>query len=75
MRNAISLIQDLSCVVVSISYDDNHYTTGTLWKSNEVNDVKRRLQKNIQKKAVQTKLNLYINKNINMKHYKTLRIS
>ena len=29
MWNTISLIQDLNCVAVSISYDDNHYTTGT----------------------------------------------
>ena len=32
------------------------------WKPNEVNDVKRRGQKNIQNKAVQTELSLYINK-------------
>ena len=32
------------------------------WKANEVHDVKRRREKNIQNKAVQTKLNLYINK-------------
>ena len=34
------------------------------WKANEVNDVKRRGQKNIQNKAIQIKLNLYINKYI-----------
>ena len=28
MCNIISLIQDLNCVTVSISYDDNHYSTG-----------------------------------------------
>ena len=32
------------------------------WKSNEANDVKRRGQESIQNKAVQTKLELYINK-------------
>ena len=31
-------------------------------KANGVHDVKRRGQKNIQNKAIQTKLNLYINK-------------
>ena len=31
-------------------------------KANEVHDVKRRRQKNIQNKALQTKLNLYMNK-------------
>ena len=36
------------------------------WKAN---DVKRRGEKNIQNKAVQTKLNLYINKYIKKKHY------
>ena len=41
------------------------------WKAK---DVKRCEQKNIQNKAVQTKLNLYINKYIKKKHYKTLRI-
>ena len=42
----------------------NHYTTRTphLQRANEVNDVKRHEQKNIKKKAVQTKLNLYIKK-------------
>ena len=44
------------------------------WKANDVNDVKRRGQKNIQNKAVQTKSNLYINKYIKRKYYKTLRI-
>ena len=44
------------------------------WKANEVNDVKRRWQKNIQNKPIQTKINLYINKYIKRKHYKTLRI-
>ena len=29
MLNAISLVQVWTCVAVSISYDDNHYTTGT----------------------------------------------
>ena len=32
------------------------------WKANEVHDVKDAEKKNIQNKAVQTKLNLYINK-------------
>ena len=32
MWNAISLVEDCETrVAVSISYDDNHYTTGTLW--------------------------------------------
>ena len=31
-------------------------------KTNEVHNMKRRVEKNIQNKAVQTKLNLYINK-------------
>ena len=44
------------------------------WKANKVNDVKRRGQKNIQNKVIQTKINLYINKYIKKKHYKTLRI-
>ena len=30
MWNAISLVQDLNFVTVSISYDDNYYTTDTL---------------------------------------------
>ena len=29
MWNAINLVQDWTSVAVSISYDDNHYTTGT----------------------------------------------
>ena len=29
MWNALSLVQDLTRVAMSISYDDNHYTTGT----------------------------------------------
>ena len=34
MWNAISLVyQDLTCVAVSISYDDNRYTTGTSLKN------------------------------------------
>ena len=34
MWNAISLVQDWTRVAVSISYDDNHYTTGTsIWLS------------------------------------------
>ena len=33
-----------------------------IWKANEVNDMKQRVRKNIQNKAVQAKVNLYINK-------------
>ena len=32
------------------------------WKANEANEVKQRGQKNIQNKAIQIKLILYINK-------------
>ena len=33
MWNAISLVQDLTRVTVSISSDDNHYTTGTTFQA------------------------------------------
>ena len=44
---------------------------GSLLKSKR---CKWRRQKNFQNKAIQTKINLYINKNIKRKHFKTLRI-
>ena len=43
-----------------------------IWKGKWSKDVKRRVQKNIQNKAVQTKLDLYVNKYIKWnisKHY------
>ena len=42
------------------------------WKANEVHDVKQCGQKNIQNKAIQTKLNLYIKKYMKKETYSNI---